>query len=212
MPRAFTTQETAAIRARLMETGAGRFARQGVRRTTVDDLARAAGISKGAFYGFFDSKEALFVALVEEYEVRRHAEVEAAVRADPRRGVDLLIEMALHATEDNPLLPVAMSDEGLRLLRGMTQRQQEEFLHRDVRLVDRVVGALRDAGVELGVSSTVLLALLRSLVFLGWHRDDIGAELTGELTAWLAPTLRAALLPGVVGPTGGRAAAGGRDE
>ena len=59
MPRPFTTAETEAIHPLLLDAGAASFARAGIRRTTVEDLARAAGISKGAFYRFFESKEAL---------------------------------------------------------------------------------------------------------------------------------------------------------
>jgi AcrR family transcriptional regulator len=196
MPRAFTADEATAIRARLMAAGAESFARMGIRRTTVDELARAAGISKGAFYSFFDTKESLFLALLEEHELRAHAEVEAAVRADPQRGLDTLVDTAMRATQRNPLLPVAMSQEGLGLLRAMSEAQREAFLRRDVRLVDRVLELLQQAGVQIGVSSTVLVALLRSLVFVGWHRGEIGEELTEELAAWLTPTLRAALLSG----------------
>ena len=198
MPRAFTADEAVAIRARLMAAATESFARMGIRRTTVEELARAAGISKGAFYNFFDSKESLFLALVEDHEIRAHGEVEAAVRADPHLGLDTLIEMAMGATRRNPLLPVAMSEEGLRLLRGMTEAQREAFVQRDVRLVERVLALLRQAGVEVQVSSTVLVALLRSLVFVGWHRREIGEGLLEELAAWLTPTLRAALLPAPV--------------
>jgi AcrR family transcriptional regulator len=196
MPRAFTADEATSIRAKLLAAGEESFARMGIRRTTVEELARAAGISKGAFYNFFDTKESLFLALLEDHEIRAHAEVEAAVRADPHRGLDTLIDTAMQATRRNPLLPVAMSQDGLRLLHGMTEAQREAFVQRDVRLVERTLELLHQAGVHVGVSSTVLVALLRSLVFVGWHRGEIGEGLTEELATWLTPTLRAALLSG----------------
>ena len=204
MPRAFTSDEASAIRAKLMAAGEESFARMGIRRTTVDELTRAAGISKGAFYSFFDTKESLFLALLEDHEIRAHAEVEAAVRADPRHGLETLIATAMQATQRNPLLPIAMSQEGLRLLHGMTEAQREAFAQRDVRLVERILELLGQAGVEVGVSSTALVALLRALVFVGWHRPEIGEDLTDELTAWLTPTLRAALLSGSSATGAGR--------
>lgn len=39
----------------------------GMRKTTVDRLAQAAGISKGAFYKFFESKELLFLEVLEDW-------------------------------------------------------------------------------------------------------------------------------------------------
>jgi hypothetical protein len=133
--------------------------------------------------------------LVERYEVSVQAEIESAIRQDPGRGLELLIDAAVHATERNPLMAVAMSDEGRRLLRSMTDEQREEFLQRDVRLVERVLSTLDDAGEALEIGPTVLLALLRSLVMVGWHREDIDPALLDELVGWLAPTLRSAMLP-----------------
>lgn len=42
------------------------FYEQGVARTTVDEIAEAAGVSVGSVYVHFGSKEALYLALVEE--------------------------------------------------------------------------------------------------------------------------------------------------
>jgi AcrR family transcriptional regulator len=194
VPRPFTDIETAAIRDRLMAAGRASFGRRGLRGTTVEALARAAGISKGAFYGFFDSKESLFVALLEDHEAAQHAAIEAAVRRDPARGLEVLLDVSLRASEANPLIEVAMSDEGLVLLRGLPPDRQEALLRRDEVLVERVLGAMTEAGVVPQVSPRLLVGLLRSLVFLGWHREEIGPDLADDVAAWLTPTLRRALL------------------
>ena len=48
-----------------MEAAARRaFAEMGVDATRVEDLARAAGMSKASFYVYFESKDALFASLV----------------------------------------------------------------------------------------------------------------------------------------------------
>lgn len=60
MARGFTEQEREKIRNRLMEACKQSWTRYGYRKTGVDELCRQAGISKGAFYLFFESKEALF--------------------------------------------------------------------------------------------------------------------------------------------------------
>lgn len=195
MPRSFTAEESDRIRERLKEAGRESFARRGVRRTTVEELARAAAISKGAFYRFFDSKEALLLTLLNEYEISAHAAIEDAVRADPRHGIDVLVDTALSAVEQNPLLPVLMSEEGLRALHSLPPAEQEALLERDAQLVERVAGVLREAGIRLEVSETVLLGLLRSLVFVGRHRADIGTDLLDDVGLWIKANLRAALQP-----------------
>ncbi len=104
MPRAFTTEEAARIRERLKAAGTEAFGRRGIRGTSIEELAAAAGISKGAFYRFFDSKESLLLVLLDEYEAAMHREVEDAIRAEPGRGLEVLISMAVHAAEWNPAL------------------------------------------------------------------------------------------------------------
>ncbi|RPJ03614.1 MAG: TetR/AcrR family transcriptional regulator, partial [Spirochaetaceae bacterium] len=60
MPKGFTEREKELIRKKLYTEGTRLFGQYGVQKTTVDEIAKAAGISKGSFYGFYDSKEELF--------------------------------------------------------------------------------------------------------------------------------------------------------
>jgi AcrR family transcriptional regulator len=195
VPRAFTETESWQIRARLTKAGRETFGRRGLRGTTVDQLARAAGISKGAFYRFFDSKEALLLALVDEDEIAMQAEIEAAIRAEPHRGIDVLVDRSLDAVRADPLIPVLMSPEVLRVLVARPALDQVALLERDVRLVDRVCDVLAEAGVTLTVSRTALLGLLRSLVFVGLHRAEVGEDYVEEMARWLKACLRGALEP-----------------
>jgi AcrR family transcriptional regulator len=61
------SQRTAAeSRAALLDAAATVFAAKGFRAATVDDVVRAARLSKGTFYWHFPSKDDLFLALVDE--------------------------------------------------------------------------------------------------------------------------------------------------
>jgi AcrR family transcriptional regulator len=57
----------AATRARLLEAAARVYAARGFAGATLDDVAEEAGLTKGAVYGHFGSKDNLLVALMEEY-------------------------------------------------------------------------------------------------------------------------------------------------
>jgi TetR/AcrR family transcriptional repressor of nem operon len=54
-------------RARLIEAARGLVRRKGFAATSVDDLCAAAGVTKGAFFHHFPSKEALGVALIDDW-------------------------------------------------------------------------------------------------------------------------------------------------
>ncbi|RDI19451.1 TetR family transcriptional regulator [Rhodococcus sp. AG1013] len=50
-------------RGRLIEAGRALFTQQGFDRTTIDDIAMAAHVSRGTFFNYFDSKDAVLSAL-----------------------------------------------------------------------------------------------------------------------------------------------------
>jgi AcrR family transcriptional regulator len=70
-----------ATRARILDGALDVFARKGYHRALVDDIVRASGTSKGAVYHHFSNKEAVFVALVDDFAARLAAGVATAVSA-----------------------------------------------------------------------------------------------------------------------------------
>lgn len=64
MPVAFTTEQQESIREELFRAGIRLSRSEGMQRMTVSKLAASAGIAKGSFYHFFESKEAFILALI----------------------------------------------------------------------------------------------------------------------------------------------------
>lgn len=79
-----------ATRGKLIETGTDLVRRQGYNATSVDDICKAAGITKGAFFHHFPSKEALMEACLLTWD-QRMAAMEAGAEfqkaRDPRKRV-----------------------------------------------------------------------------------------------------------------------------
>ena len=194
MPRSFTEAERTSIREHLLAAGRELFARRGIRATTVEQLARAAGISKGAFYTFYPSKEALFFALVEEIETATQQGLEAQVSAAPHEAVRLLLRTSLTVRDENPLLGLATSEEAVAVLRTLNPAEQQTFMNRDVEMTTAILATLAARGVHLSVDSTELAGLLRALVFVAMHRDDIGAQLAPAVEDFLVEALAKALV------------------
>lgn len=91
-PRARTTSENASIdstrRSAVLETAASLIATSGL-RTSMHEIADAAGIQPGSLYHHFDSKEALLVELLRRYH----------------RDLDRIAEQALAALDDPDARP-----------------------------------------------------------------------------------------------------------
>jgi AcrR family transcriptional regulator len=64
----------------LLEAALLVFARKGYRTARLDDVAEAAGVTKGAIYHYFDTKEALLLAVVEHYQALALGRAEDALR------------------------------------------------------------------------------------------------------------------------------------
>jgi AcrR family transcriptional regulator len=58
-------QRSEETRARIIEAAIKLFSARGYNAASVDDICEVAGISKGAFYHHFESKQALFLALLD---------------------------------------------------------------------------------------------------------------------------------------------------
>ncbi|RYV51294.1 TetR/AcrR family transcriptional regulator [Pengzhenrongella frigida] len=65
-PAPAPSRRRTATRARLLDAAAEVFAEKGLGAATVDDLAAAAGFTRGAFYSNFSTKDDLFYALFEQ--------------------------------------------------------------------------------------------------------------------------------------------------
>jgi AcrR family transcriptional regulator len=68
-------------RAELLDRAAGLFLRHGYDNVSLNDLIADAGVSKGAFYHWFPSKDALVAALAERSAREEFAFVEGAIAA-----------------------------------------------------------------------------------------------------------------------------------
>ncbi len=111
-------------RQRLYDAAADLFVRYGFRKTSIDDLTRAAGVSKGAFYLEFTNKQDLFQALIRHRLVEYLTDVNARIAADPdggrlsriyRHSIGALLPrpflVALY-TQPETILPTVLRDNG----------------------------------------------------------------------------------------------------
>jgi AcrR family transcriptional regulator len=71
-------QRSEETRAKIIESSIKLFSTRGFNAASVDDICRDAGVSKGAFYHHFESKQALFLALLDGWLQTIDQAIEAA--------------------------------------------------------------------------------------------------------------------------------------
>lgn len=83
MRRAVSEADKASRRAGILRAAKRVFAEKGYHATTIADIARAAGLSYGSIYWYYDSKETLFHSLMTAEAAALRAFIGEAVRATP---------------------------------------------------------------------------------------------------------------------------------
>ena len=69
---AFTDYETEQLRRALQKETRHCAVTLGMKKTSMDQLTKAVGIAKGSFYKFYESKEMLFFAVLEDIHAERY--------------------------------------------------------------------------------------------------------------------------------------------
>ncbi|MDQ4106799.1 MAG: TetR/AcrR family transcriptional regulator [Actinomycetota bacterium] len=176
----FTEAEKVHIRRQLMEAGRDLFAWQGLKKTSIEDLTRPAGIAKSSFYGFFGSKEELYLKLLMEERGRLREEISAVSLADGGRdAVERFLRAVVREFETNPLTRrLATHPEEWQ---AVARRVSPEVMKANVEDSTDAVGHFIRRGQEAGVISEgdpeIMAGIIRSVVVLTIHKDDIGREI-----------------------------------
>jgi AcrR family transcriptional regulator len=175
MPKAFTEQEKELIRKRLLEQGHRQFSAYGLRKTNIEELAEAAGISKGAFYLFYASKEALFMDVVEQIEQRFRQELLSMVDLpgpSPRARLFALLHRAFHRVKTIPLLRFLTGSDYDLLLRRVPPETFQEHVAQDRAFINELITRCQNAGIPLLAQPEEIIRLLYPLVLTVLHEDE----------------------------------------
>jgi AcrR family transcriptional regulator len=175
MPKAFTEHEKELIGKRLLEQGYKLFSAYGLKKTNIEEIAQAAGISKGAFYGFYESKEALFMDVIEQAEIRARQEILAIVDLpgpSPRARLYAVLKKAFSLFEAMPILRFLTGSDYDLLFRRMPAEILQEHLASDQIFIEELIIRCQNAGIPVRVQPEQIIGLLYPLVLTILHKDD----------------------------------------
>ena len=172
--KAFTEQEADIILQNLKAAARRYAASRGVRKTTVDELAREAGISKGAFYKFYPSKEMLFFEILEDMHTEIYAAAAEVLKQNrANSSADRAAEAVLAACKimaESGMMDF-MEQDAAFLLRKIPAEVQEKHYHSDEVHIKELLSNARlepNGGMELAA------ATVRGLFLTVSHRENIG--------------------------------------
>lgn len=193
MPKAFSRQEKETIRAQMREKGKKLFEQQGLKKTSVNEITEAVGISKGAFYLFFESKEELYLEILEELEQEvqtRILEIAIQPKDDARKKLGELVNNFLLTWDAYPLLKNFGRNEFDYLVRKIPARRVKEHASLDEVFINQLIKKIKSEGLPVKTSLRIVSNLIKCLVLVSLQREDLGEaayeEAMGTLTDLVA--------------------------
>ncbi|WP_313696203.1 TetR/AcrR family transcriptional regulator [Halorarum halobium] len=179
MPR-FTDERRERIRETLHETGRELFARYGLGKTTIAELTEPAGIATGTFYQFYDSKEELYIEILEAYGeelIPRLLGNSFEAHDDPEEAITAFLELLLAEFESNPFVhQIIVENEYERIKAQYTEEELEAERERGAAYILPYVEEWYDEGRIDGPDPETIAHAIESVSYVALHEDDIGEE------------------------------------
>jgi AcrR family transcriptional regulator len=156
-------------RQRILEAARKRFRYYGVRKTTMQEIARDAGVAVGTLYLYFKDKDDLLVAGTEEYVTRHRRQAEAILASDAS-AAEKLRRYVLDRFRASQATRAGGHRHAAELLREVLRVRPERRVEEGRMMAEYFVRILR-LGVEAGELYTEdperdARVLLLSLAFL----------------------------------------------
>ena len=139
-------------RQRILEAARKRFRYYGVKKTTMQEIARDAGVAVGTLYLYFKNKDDLLVAGTEEYVARHRRQAEAILASDASAG-DKLRRYVLDRFRASQATRAGSFGQAAELTREVLRVRPERRLDEGRMMAEYFARFLR-LGVEAGELDT----------------------------------------------------------
>ena len=169
----------------LLHAAAQVFAERGFHEATIDEVASAAGFTKGAVYSNFKNKEDLFLALLEDAYAKDTAAIKETLGASdvpPEARLGDFVQMMRNEMAQMPDLGALYLEFHLYALRNPSARERMNELERaDVRAIAEIIESertQREIEIDDPVERTarIIVALFRGISMMRTSDPEMAGE------------------------------------
>lgn len=171
---AFSDYETQKLREALLEEARKCAFTLGMRKTSVEQLTQAVGISKGSFYKFFESKELLFFTALESVHTELYGVADKCLSENaglaPNERVSEAVLCVCKRLSDTGAMSFIENDAEA-IMRRLPEKIKAEHYHDDETHIRQLLEKHElepEAGIELAA------ATVRGLILTVSHQNEIG--------------------------------------
>ncbi|MDX1997808.1 MAG: TetR family transcriptional regulator C-terminal domain-containing protein [Thermoanaerobaculia bacterium] len=176
-------------RDKLVEAGLELFGQQGYAATGVQDIADAAGVPKGSFYNYFDSKEDFAVAVLDRYRqgaVEHFASLASLDIASPLARLESLLVGMEEQLAASDFAGGCLAGRLAQELAGENPALREPLCEVFSAMQDRLAACLRAAQQAGELAADEDLELLASFLVNAWQGAMLRAKAAGSVEPLVA--------------------------
>ncbi len=182
MAIAFTEEECLNIKESLLKEAYILIQEKKVKDITVDELAKSVGISKGAFYKFFSSKEQLFYTLLRQMHEKLYGPALKMLETKTNDPSVVLTNAILEACKllDDSKLNRFWEEDAKEILQALSKEEMKEQLEQETKLFHTFLNQY-----QCKVNEETARNALRSLIYTTNMRKQLGDDYP-KILLWMA--------------------------
>jgi AcrR family transcriptional regulator len=164
-------------KSQILEAALAVFARLGFQQTRMDDIANQAGLSKGALYLYYKSKDAIIAALLEYFFTQEFKRLQKFIAVERQESISISEQLITFSREIastldwmQQFIPIAFEfyalagrDQNVRqFLKDYYTSYQKELAH----LIEHGIARGEFRAIDAQITATALVALYEGLALL----------------------------------------------
>lgn len=186
MARGFTDRERDIIRNDLINKGRELFGLYGLKKTSIEELTKAVGIAQGSFYSFFNSKEELYLEvmnregeIIKEKFLKENNDIEKLTR----ESFKIFFKKVLDVVNSNPIIKQMFFEEEVDLLvRKIPPEKMKEYNKRFLYDFLPLIKKWQKEGAIINTHRPeVIVTVLQTMYHPILHKKDYDDEVFEEM-------------------------------
>lgn len=181
----FNNLEKEKIRAELISTARQNFVAKGLKKTSIEELTSSVGIAKSSFYAFFESKEALYLELLELEAPGIEERVWESVKTanSIREEIKCYLYAMSQEYESNLLIQrlVTHPEELQMVARRVTPEFVAAKTQRNVVPLVNFISDQQKRDRMIDTEPSVIAGVMQAALIIGVHKKDIGEEIYSKV-------------------------------
>lgn len=184
MGRPFTDEEKEVIYDKLINIGKDEIGKQGAKKTSIQQITKRAGVSKGTFYSFFESKEEFFFKVLDIVEDEIKSSMVSIIPKKKENFRENLIDNLIDYLQvlKIPEYSKFYRIEDIRyIFRGIPHEEIEKHIYKDIDDIKEILSPAKKFIDFDKVDWEFIITILRFIFYILYDENNIGGESEDKL-------------------------------